>query len=143
MRVVVAIDPHDRTFDAVLRVAAGFLDPATEVRITHVYSPPLEWFDDPADPGAQRTLATLQGLRAGIRERLPPEFASAKIDVLPSESANAGNDIVAQAKRVAADLVVIGTRGDVWRGLFIGSVAERVVRTAHCDVYVVRPPAEE
>jgi nucleotide-binding universal stress UspA family protein len=49
------------------------------------------------------------------------------------------DQIVAQAKEVGADLVVMGTHGR--RGvnhLFMGSVAERVVRMAPCPVLTVR-----
>jgi len=51
------------------------------------------------------------------------------------------DQIVAHAKQVGADLIVMGTHGR--RGIshaFIGSVAERVVRTAHCPVLTVRMP---
>lgn len=52
--------------------------------------------------------------------------------------------IVDYAKSAAADLIVIGTHG---RGavahLLMGSVAERVVRTAPCPVLTVRHPEHE
>lgn len=49
--------------------------------------------------------------------------------------------IVAHSQAVGADLIVMGTHGR--RGvshLFMGSVAERVVRTAPCPVLTVRSP---
>ena len=47
--------------------------------------------------------------------------------------------IVVVAKRVQADLIVMGTHGRTGlRRSLIGSVAERVVREAHCPVLVVR-----
>ena len=51
-------------------------------------------------------------------------------------------EIVAFAKTAGTDLVVVGTHGRT--GLehaLMGSVAERVVRRAHCPVLTVRPPA--
>ena len=52
--------------------------------------------------------------------------------------------IVKQAKDSGADLIVVGTHG---RGalahLFLGSVAERVVRLAPCPVLTVRNPEHE
>ena len=51
-------------------------------------------------------------------------------------------EIVAFAKGAGIDLVVVGTHGRT--GLehaLMGSVAERVVRRAHCPVLTVRPPA--
>ena len=51
-------------------------------------------------------------------------------------------EIVTFAKAAGVDLVVVGTHGRT--GLehaLMGSVAERVVRRAHCPVLSVRPPA--
>jgi nucleotide-binding universal stress UspA family protein len=52
--------------------------------------------------------------------------------------------IVAHARDIAADVIVIGTHG---RGalskLLLGSVAERVVRIAPCPVLTVRHPQHE
>jgi universal stress protein A len=57
---------------------------------------------------------------------------------------NAAAAIVESARRGAADLIVMGTHG---RGgfshLFVGSVAERVVRTASRPVLTVRPPTKD
>lgn len=47
--------------------------------------------------------------------------------------------ILALAKRVNADLIVMGTHGRTgFRRTLIGSVAERVVRLAPCSVLIVR-----
>ncbi len=51
-------------------------------------------------------------------------------------------EIVSFARSAGSDLVVVGTHGRT--GLehaLMGSVAERVVRRAHCPVLTVRPPA--
>jgi nucleotide-binding universal stress UspA family protein len=43
-----------------------------------------------------------------------------------------------------ADLLVVGTHGRKGVShLLLGSVAERLVRTAHCPVLVVRPEAAQ
>jgi nucleotide-binding universal stress UspA family protein len=59
-------------------------------------------------------------------------------------SDNAAEEIVRYAKAHAIDLIVMGTHG---RGavaqLLMGSVAERVVRTAPCPVLTVRNPEHE
>lgn len=52
--------------------------------------------------------------------------------------------IVATAKRIKADLIVMSTHGRTgFSHLMLGSVAERVVRMAPCPVLVVRGPAIE
>lgn len=53
---------------------------------------------------------------------------------------DAGTEIAKYAEHIKADLVVISSHGRRgWKRLLIGSVAERVVRLAHCDVFVVKP----
>jgi nucleotide-binding universal stress UspA family protein len=50
-----------------------------------------------------------------------------------------GHEIVEVAKRVGADLVVVGTRSrDLLERLLLGSVSTDVVHHAPCDVLVVR-----
>ena len=49
-------------------------------------------------------------------------------------------EIVAYAKNQKADLIVIGTHGT--RGLekiLLGSVAERVLKRAHCPTLIINP----
>jgi nucleotide-binding universal stress UspA family protein len=51
-------------------------------------------------------------------------------------------EIVQQAKVIAADLIIMGTHGRTGlQHVFLGSVAEKVVRLAPCPVLVVRTPA--
>ena len=51
-------------------------------------------------------------------------------------------EIVAFARSAGVDLVVVGTHGRTGiEHALMGSVAERVVRRAHCPVLTVRPPA--
>jgi nucleotide-binding universal stress UspA family protein len=58
--------------------------------------------------------------------------------IRPARSAAA--DIVEYARANAIDLIVMGTHGrGVLGHLLMGSVAERVVRSAPCPVLVVRP----
>ena len=58
------------------------------------------------------------------------------------ETGSAAARIVDSAERWAADLLVVGSVGaSGLKRLLIGSVAERVMRYAHCPVLVVRPTA--
>jgi nucleotide-binding universal stress UspA family protein len=53
---------------------------------------------------------------------------------------SAADEIVHAAEELRANLIVIGSRG--WgtvRSVFLGSVSERVLHSAHCAVLVVRP----
>jgi nucleotide-binding universal stress UspA family protein len=59
-----------------------------------------------------------------------------------TEEGQAATAIVQQAKRVHADLIVIGTHGrSGLPHMLLGSVAEKVVRTASCPVLTIRPDA--
>jgi nucleotide-binding universal stress UspA family protein len=47
--------------------------------------------------------------------------------------------IVAQAKELSADLIVMGTHGHTgFKHVVLGSVAERVARTSPCRVLIVK-----
>jgi nucleotide-binding universal stress UspA family protein len=59
-----------------------------------------------------------------------------------TEEGQAANAIVRQAKQSQADVIVIGTHGrSGLPHMLLGSVAEKVVRTASCPVLTIRPEA--
>ncbi len=67
--------------------------------------------------------------------------ANARI-LRPSEG-EPGSEICALAEEIAADLIVVGTRGHGGiQKLFLGSVATDVLRLANCDVLAVPPPQD-
>jgi nucleotide-binding universal stress UspA family protein len=50
-------------------------------------------------------------------------------------------EIIQYARRVGADLIVMGTHGrSALKQMLLGSVAEKVVRKAPCPVLTVRHP---
>jgi nucleotide-binding universal stress UspA family protein len=81
--------------------------------------------------------AASQQLAAWQEEHIP---AGVSVDVsivseVPSEA------IVGTAKKVGADLIVMGTRGlSGFKHVMLGSVAERTVRLAPCPVMTVHAP---
>jgi nucleotide-binding universal stress UspA family protein len=59
-----------------------------------------------------------------------------------TEEGEAATAIVHQAEHMQADMIVIGTHGrSGLPHMLLGSVAERVVRTASCPVLAIRPEA--
>jgi nucleotide-binding universal stress UspA family protein len=59
-----------------------------------------------------------------------------------AEEGQAAVAIVDQAKHVKADMIVMSTHGrSALRHMLLGSVAEKVVRTAPCPVLTIRPEA--
>jgi nucleotide-binding universal stress UspA family protein len=87
-------------------------------------------------------VATADEARRKVLAEKPPD--SAEVAVVPHlvRGIAPGETIVEVAANVGADLIVVGTHGR--RGLshlLLGSVAERVVRTAGCSVLTVRADA--
>lgn len=88
-------------------------------------------------------------LEASARQQLDALVSDADREVLRVKTAMSSGDLPAQAiveyaKTEGVDLIVLGTHGR--RGLshvFLGSVAESVVRTAPCPVLTVRHPQHE
>ncbi len=68
-------------------------------------------------------------------------FEGIDAEIIAVESESPAHEICDQARRLDADLVIVGSHGRT--GLprwLVGSVAERVVRHAHCQTLVVRRP---
>ena len=68
--------------------------------------------------------------------------AGVEVEVRRSMGADVGDQVLAVAGDVAADLVVIGLRRRSPVGkLLMGSVAQRILLGADCAVLAVKPPA--
>jgi nucleotide-binding universal stress UspA family protein len=90
-------------------------------------------------PGVRTTI--LEEAKARLVRRLTPrdrEELGADAEVVFGRDAET---IVDYAADRGIDLIVMGTHGRTGMAhLLLGSVAERVVRTAHCPVLTVRAP---
>lgn len=129
--VVVAIDFSPSSLEALAYARALVARCAGRLELVHVvdaatidsvlgHADPAVWAD--ALEKARKRLGELAGADA---------FA-----VLEGRPADV---IVDHAQAVDADLIVMGTLGRTGlERLLVGSVADRVVRTAHCPVLVVR-----
>jgi nucleotide-binding universal stress UspA family protein len=63
------------------------------------------------------------------------------IEVRTAEAGHLADTILAGARAVGADLVVLGSRGvTAGSGLLQGSLADQVLSQAHCAVLVAKPP---
>lgn len=109
--------------------------------LIHVMTPPSPFISEGAPPQTYTDLLALG--RRSARRRLAATLARARkqgvrartlfVEGLPAD------EILRAARRVRADLIVMGTHGrsGVSR-LFMGSVADRVVREARCPVLTER-----
>lgn len=136
--------PHDfsETADAALATALELAEKMhARVTILHAYEVPTYVFPESvvatADLVGQVRGAAEEAL-AGIKERATRP--GVPLDTLLRQGV-AWSEIVRAAKELGTDLVVMGTHGR--RGIsraLIGSVAEKVVRTAPCPVLTVHGP---
>ena len=112
----------------------------------------LHVFEDPVLMGAvtpesyvpeapETRAAVMKGAQERLDHRLrPSDRLSATGEIVMGSPARAVTDYAA---RSAIDLIVMGTHGrEGIAHLLLGSIAERVVRTAPCPVLTVRQAAE-
>jgi nucleotide-binding universal stress UspA family protein len=133
--VIVPVDFSDASFDAV-REARTLVESPDAVEVVHVL-PMLS----PMDPGvvwdawnddSRRSHAT-DALRKRLDER---GLTGVRITALIGDPAR---EIAHLAETRKTDLIVIPSHGRTGAArVLIGSVAERVVRHAHCPVLVLR-----
>ena len=140
MKLLVAVDDSKFSDAAVLGIPAYFKPESVEVRILHVvplpvrsavpqmsrdYAPELEEHTKEAHALVDRHV---KSLRAN----------GYQVDSVV-ETGDVRETIIDSAIRWSADLILLGSHGHKGMGrLLIGSVAESVVRHAHCSVFVVR-----
>ena len=110
-----------------------------KIHLLHAYMIPVA----PAGPGQTVSKQYVDQFVADSKARLQ-ELGSklcdgAALGPFLVESGDPRDVILEQAQKLHADLIVMGTHGrrGITRAL-LGSVAESVVRTAHCSVLVVR-----
>lgn len=134
-KVVVPVDFSDGSFAAV--------DTALELvaDASHLYAIYVLPVLEPADPGVIWNTVD-DGSRArhaelALREKLTgPKWQDLHVKIAFGDP---GHEITDYAQELAADLIALPSQGR--RGisrLLLGSVAERVVRLAHCPVLVLK-----
>ena len=134
--VLVPFDFSDESVSAVA-TALGLAEGPEDLHVLHVL-PPLH----PSDPGVVwdtvDDASRIEHAKAAMRERLQDLAPTAHLTVMIG---NPGNLITEQADALRAGLIVIPSHGRTGlRRVLLGSVAERVVRHAHCPVLVLKKP---
>jgi nucleotide-binding universal stress UspA family protein len=141
--ILVAHDFHE-TAESALGLAIELAEKLTSrVTIVHAYEIPVYSFPE----GVTLTAEAVGRIHELTTKALEGVVARAQRPGLTVEGmlrqGAAWSEVVAAATKTKADLIVIGTHGR--RGLahaLLGSVAEKVVRTAPCPVLTVREPQE-
>lgn len=134
-RTVVPIDFSDRSYAALDR-AIGIADDTGEVHVIHVLSE-LSTMEPGNLYGTVSDEDRIKSAEAFLRQELSDaKYANVHVHAVVGD---AGREIAAFAERESVDLVVIPSHGyGFFKHLLLGSVAERVVRLAHCPVLVLR-----
>lgn len=133
--VVVPVDFSDESLAAVAP-ALELADRPSSVHVVHVLSDL-----SPAEPGmiwdALQSDNRRQHANELLRERLHGEgYRDLRTSI---EFGDPGYHIVEYAQQVKADLIVMPSHGRTGlKRVLIGSVAERVLRLAHCPVLILR-----
>ena len=144
-RIICPVDFSEGS-DSALAYAAGLARKlGVELELVHVYQVPALAMPDGAVLASPTYLANLtsraqQELDAS-RARVADDRLHVTTALLQGDPADT---IVEHADRKGASLIVMGTHGRTGLvRMLLGSVAERVVRTARVPVLTVRTPAAE
>ena len=147
-RILCPLDFSDCSRHALARAAA--IAKAHEATITALHVVPTPVLMAPLPFETVRpvvpplTAAQLERARADVTAfaRLASTIAG-PIDAEVIEASTIHEEIVSQAARLHADLIVMGTHGrGGFQRMFLGSVAERVLRLARSPVMTVGPSAD-
>jgi nucleotide-binding universal stress UspA family protein len=144
MRILVAIDGSEPSGAAVRAVSQRPWPAGSTVRVLAVARPVVPPGELPLAGASYDQMAKAVAEEAGkVAARAADALQKSGLAV---ESAVREGDpraeIVLEAERWGADLVVVGSHGRTgMKRWLMGSVAEYVVRHAHCSVEVARLPA--
>lgn len=134
--IVVPVDFSKESLEAVNSALALSEAGGGEVRVVHVL-PEL----NVTEPGVIWDAVDNENRAKHAREALQEELGerAGKLRDIDIEFGDPGHKIPEYCQRVGADLIITPSHGRTGlKRLLIGSVAERVVRHAHCPVLVLR-----
>lgn len=134
--MVVPFDFCDLSEEAV-QLALQLAPEATSVHIVHVI-PPLVVTEPGVIWGTIDDRSRVEHAKEAMAKRLDPLGAgNCTVEVRIGDP---GTEVCEYAEEVGAGLILVGSHGRTGLSrVFLGSVAERVTRHAHCPVLVVKP----
>jgi nucleotide-binding universal stress UspA family protein len=139
MRVLIALDGSDGSFEAVRQIAP-LLTPARDELALYCRPPNVQIRSRSVAKevvaGAQDSLA--QAIFAEARKRLPSALAEKSATIVGHQDPRHG--IIVAAQQWSAELIVMGARGlSPFQRLLLGSVSRAVVHAALVGVWIARP----
>ena len=144
MKILLAIDDSKHSEDAVRGVAHFFKPQGTEVRIVRVLPPIVLSALPQMSRGYAPELEDLAKDARALVDKYARQLRAVGFQVdCVVERGDVRESIIDASTGWDADVILLGSGGHKGVGrLLLGSVAESVVRHAHCSVLVVRPPAK-
>jgi len=137
--ILVPVDFSDSSEKAATAACALAAKTGATVHLLHAYVIPVESVGLALTVSQQYVEQFVKESRTQLEELAAKLCPGAKMGPTLVESGDPREVIIAESQKLHAELIVMGTHGR--RGIsraLIGSVAESVVRTAHCSVLVVR-----
>ena len=137
--IVVPIDFSDDSFLA-LDTAQELVDNPQHLHLIHVLP-----IITPNDPGVIWEMIDDQSRAVHAEQALRKKLAhqSAEGSQVAIRFGDPGHQIVDYAQEISADLIALSSHGQTGlTRLLLGSVAEKVVRLAHCPVLVLKKTAK-
>ena len=141
-KIILATDFSDTSNEAsyyALQLAHTF---KAELMALHVFDTsawnlPAQYYQE---PGFERVVEGIEETRQRGKDALKKLTKSFDLEVETIfTEGNPGDEIVRVAKERNADLIILGTHGYTgWKRFSIGSVAEFVIKHAHCTVFAIR-----
>jgi nucleotide-binding universal stress UspA family protein len=144
-RILMPTDFSDRAASAIRHAKAIAAKFGSEIRLLHVLPDMSVVLPEAVVPAPVQPpdLAELQANAVEGLKKVVQEFdLSGQNVTFEARIGSPADEIVDAAKAWEAGLICLGTHGRTGLShLLLGSVAERVVRTAPCPVLTCRPPA--
>lgn len=141
-RILAAVDLSDASIEVLREARAIATARGAALAAVHVmgnFNDIQPFFPERYGDRMTETLELEQLARAAFARRVAEVEGCADIELF-FERGQAYAEIVKRAEAWRADLVMVGSQGRTGLSrLLLGSVAEKVVRHAHCPVLVVRP----
>ncbi|MBZ0122027.1 MAG: universal stress protein [Sandaracinaceae bacterium] len=133
-------EPSDRAFEYALDFATKF---GAEVHLVHVYQLPVYALPDGAMmAGPELTVKITDELSQALKAQAGKAPAGSKVQTHLVEGIPY-REVTRLAEELGCDLIVMGTHGRTGiKHLLLGSVAERVVRTAKVPVITIPTPGK-
>jgi nucleotide-binding universal stress UspA family protein len=141
-RILVPVDfsePSRAALETAIEIAKRW--PGAAVTVLHVYGVPVYAYVEGTVLPPQ-ILSEIAGAAQDAVAKLCGEYADRGVSLRPVSELGVPMDIVRRAAEEKSDLIVMGTHGRTGLPhLVLGSVAEKVVRSAPCPVLTVRGPS--